>query len=202
MRIRFSLFGLFLTLAASPVLAQCPSGADLANGIRLEDQRSKTTSVFTRASPDAHLIEKRRGGTAGETGVQTTWYLNGLTPGATDRNGYETRFVHLSDPRPKLARLGNGLNQTSVRFRIMSSGRELDTGRTTFTYEGRAQITISNCRYDALKIRTDTKLASGAHYTWRQFYAPEIDIALRSEKLNQQGRTLSANTYNTISKAR
>ena len=57
-------------------------------------------------------------------------------------------------------------------------------------------------RISVWKIHSDTKLAKGSRFIWRQYYSPELDITLRSEKITESGRVVHAIGYNKICKQR
>lgn len=192
--------GALFCASALPLAAQsCPTKADLARGITVSDSRTKSASTFKIEGAKGYVLERRSGGTAGSEGRQITWYLNGMTPAATDRNGYETRFIYNRDNSAEIANLATR-KTSALRFRVVHRGAEIDKGTVRYRAEGTGHITLSGCRYRVVMIRTDTKLASGAQYIWRQYYAPALDISLRAEKLGKSGRALSAVRFDTIRK--
>lgn len=190
-----------LSITGAATAAQCPTGADLAKGIRVENTGTKTRSDYSRASASEHLIEKRVNASRSNKRVkQTTWYVNGLMPGATNRGGGMTKMVYPRDATRQVKRLPQ--QGFRIRFQSYFSGRKHETGSTSYRYEGKGTVKIGACSYEVWKVRTDTKLADGKRFIWRQYYAPNLDISLRAEKLNPAGRVVHSVGYNKISKLR
>ncbi len=190
-----------LAITGVQASAQCPTSADLAKGIRVENTNTKTRSDYSRASPSEHLVEKRANRTRTNKVVkQTTWLVNGLMPGATTRGGGMTKMVYPRDATSQVKRLPQ--KNFSIRFQSYFGGRKYEKGHTSYRYEGKGTVKLGSCSYEVWKVRTDTKLADGKRFIWRQYYAPGLDISLRSEKLSPQGRAMYAVTYNKISKLR
>ena len=90
----------------------------------------------------------------------------------------------------------------SVQMQTYFNGRKHEKGSTKYKFEGQGSTTVGGCTYTVWKVRTDTKLAKGSRYIWRQYYSPELDITLRSEKITESGRVVHAIGYNKIRKQR
>ena len=190
-----------LTASAAAASAQCPTSADLAKGIRVENTGTKTRSDYTRANASEHLVEKRVNRSRSNKAIkQTTWYVNGLMPGATTRGGGMTKMVYPRDATRQVKRLPQ--QGFSIRFQSYYGGRKLEAGHTSYRFEGKGTVKVGSCTYDVWKVRTDTKLADGKRFVWRQYYAPNLDISLRAEKLTPQGGVVHSVAYNKISKLR
>ncbi|MBU2980742.1 hypothetical protein KO498_02840 [Lentibacter algarum] len=188
------------TVGAVQVQAQshCPTGDDMRSGIRIENTQTKFRANYSRASGE-HLIEHRSNpGRGGKIVKQTTWYLNGLMPGATTRGGGMTKMVYSRDATKQVMALPK--RGFTVRLQTYFNGRKHEKGSTKYKYEGQGSTTVGGCTYPVWKVHTDTKLDNGSRFIWRQYYSPELDITLRSEKLTPSGNVVHSIGYNKIRK--
>lgn len=178
-------------LLASPAMAQCPTKADLAEGVTLV-RASPLFKVIYREE-DGVLTEYRQmSRIEGEVSRSST-YVNALAVEQQDSENGTIAFDYIADMNAALKVDETG--DFAAMFGLIVDGKRFGTGHYRLFYEGEGRVRIGDCTYDTWVLRNENEIEGfdPIHFLWD--YAPELGLVVRTEQVDPRGRTLAVVEY-------
>ncbi|MEO1775141.1 MAG: hypothetical protein AAFS07_09340 [Pseudomonadota bacterium] len=193
-----SALGLAAALIATPALATCPSGADLATGITLSRSAPAYETYYERS--DGRLTEVRRATRGDQTLEVTQRFQHHLAPWVTEQPGGSLEFRYDGE----VSELNNlkASRQWTSSLTVLQNGEPLTTGQRTVSMIDEGQMAVGGCLYRIWEVGTTTRLLTGAVVGYRQYYSPTLGLVLRSIQLDARGEAVREVRYDTITAGR
>mgnify|MGYP006921610234 CR=1 FL=1 len=186
---------LALSLIATGAVAQdCPTAADLENGIRLT-RNEPFFSILQTATPEG-LTEARimdRG--AGPEAVSSV-YAHPLTVVRRISAGGVLELAYADDT----AELNSlpGPRQWHTEVTLLSDGQEINRGTYAVRLSGLGDATIGDCSYTVWRINEVMTLDGMAPLAFEKSYAPDLGLVLSSIRLDPEGTPVGGVFFDEI----
>jgi len=180
-----------LVLAASPALAECPTGDDLKDGITL----AQNTPFFMRSDfkrTEEGFVEERVVESGGQAQKSMALYRHGLVMvGEHSPSGHvEITYVDALSPLETLPEKGTVSISGVAKGPLGESFVELEV---SFVEPG--SVDVAECRFETWVIRSTLKDRDGAGASFRMDYAPELGLVLAASVLGADGQETPAYAY-------
>jgi hypothetical protein len=187
------LLPLFLILAA-PALAECPTKADLAQGVTLLRENPYFGSTY-RVEDDV-LNEYRIMLRDGDEQRRTTTYYHPLAVDTQDSRSGTVDYDYHADLEP-LTRIDEA-EEFAAQVTLSVDDERLAAGSYRVFYEGESEVTVGDCTYDSWLLSNEVRLDGYEPIILLWDYAPDLGLIVRTEQVDALRNTLSVVEYDRV----
>ena len=190
------LFRLILPLLffSTAALAECPKSLSEESGLILTRNTPFFSSLYTQTQEGVR--EQRILVRSGKPENVSTYYPHPLAVGKRiGSNG----TLHL-----KYSRATDSINDLpktkdwKADVILQSNGKQIGTGSSTLSFKGHGQESIGDCQYRVWVIDSRLNLKGQPPISFMKYYSPELNLVLRSVKMDPSGKALSQVHFDLI----
>ena len=182
-------------LATGAAAEGCPTAADLAGGIRLE-QASGQMTIVTRREGDELRVDSdiRFDGGGGQQTVAYYEHPLAMTHRTDSRDGPLAEYSR--DP----AELNDilSLREWSSDFRFLRNGMVQSLGTHTVRLTGLGDARFGDCSYTVWRVSSEIAFSDGTAFASERIFAPDLGIVVGETFYGTSGRVVNVLTFDQI----
>jgi hypothetical protein len=171
-----------LAAFATPGLAGCPTGDDIADGIVLAQNEPFFMRGDFKAKPPEGVVEQRIIESGGQVQESMSLYAHGLVmTGEHSAAGHvEITYVDELTPIDTLPELGHVSVTGIAKGPLGDAYVELD-----LTFVAHGSLALAECVFETWTVTSTLRDRDGVGASFRLDYAPELDLVLAARALDE-----------------
>ncbi len=186
-----------LALLAAPALADCPTGADLAEGIILAQNEPFFMRGDFKATPEG-FVETRVIEIGGKLQEAMALYRHGLVMTGEHSAAGHVEITYVDDLRPvfELPETGKAAISGIAKGPLGEAYVELE-----LEFLGHGEAVLGDCTFETWTVKSSLLDREGTGASFRVAYSPELDVILSAGQIGADGNVTPAYAYQWAGRA-